>query len=476
MKLLSSSVSGLATAAMLLAPLPALAQSAAADAAPTVEAAVDAVVETARDGADNVAGAAVEAAEALVADAAAEATAEATAAAMAAADAAQAASAGNIAACGSNTLWVGGEAAASQLDGRAQPWMLDLRGSGPQGRMFRLSEPTEIRLETFTKNSGDPVLNLFDAAGDTVAQSDDASGSYNSQIVTGLEPGDYCIVAEDLRNRMDLTLLVGLETHDSLLSASDLACGPQTQAQDLRDKDLSAYLAQGPYSYHSDAKGNGYVKFTTEGSAPLSLRAVAGDGIDPMMTLFDENGQEIATNNDADGVNARLDFLNGLPQGSYCLGVRAAAPAEGKITLSAQVLDIAAYKRSAYERGELAPVDGSYPLQPLVFNRPHGEIILQGNTVTWLDFALEERSIISLRTLGTPSGADTMLSLFDESGEMLVQVDDTDSSRNAAIAPMVLQKGRYLVALSDRASSSQFGAPLRPVVLVGERFIRAPQN
>lgn len=458
MKIYSPSVSGLATAVLLFAPLASQAQNAPA--------AADAAVAVAlEESAARAAQAAQDAAEAAAAATlSAEASAESTDTRLA------------TACAGGTAAWLGDDSANAQLDGREAPWLVDLRGSEAQGRMFRLSEPATVRLETMTKNNGDPVLHLLDASGTTIAESDDAASSYNSQIVTDLDAGDYCVTADDMRNRMDLTLMVGLEAHDSILVANELACGPQTQAQDLRDKDLSAYLAKGPLTYQSDATGNGYVKFTTTGSEPLSLRATAGDSIDPMITLFDESGQQIASNNDADGVNARLDFLTGLPSGSYCIGVRSAAPADGKITLNAQVLDVETYKRAAYERGELAPLDGSYPLHPLIFNRQHGEIILQGNAVTWMEFDLKERSVIALRTLGTPSGADTMLSLFDESGELLVQVDDTDNSRNAAISPMVLQKGRYLVSLSDRASSAQFGAPLRPVVLVADRYLRAPQD
>lgn len=451
MRLFSLSASGLATAVVLLSAFATHAQTAAdsADAPQAAEAAE------------------ADASVAVAVDAAAEAVSAAAAAVKSA----------TVSACaGGAAVWVGGDSAGAQLNGVAQPWMLDLRASGPLGRMFRLSEPATVRLETQTKNKGDPLLHLLDAAGETIAESDDAAGTYNAQIVTHLEAGDYCIVAEDMRNRMDLTLLVGLEDHDSVLEASELACGPQTQAQDLGDKDLAAVLAAGPFTYQSDASRNGYVKFKVVEGGPLSLRATAGDGIDPMMALFDASGTQIADNNDADGVNARLDFVNGLPSGSYCVGIRSAAPADGQIAFSAQVLDIDSYKRTAYERGDLAPVDGSYPVGKLAFNRPHGEIILQGNAVTWMEFDLQDRSIVSLRTLGTPSGADTMLSLFDGTGELMVQVDDTDSSRNATIAPMVLQKGRYLVALSDRASSSQLGAPLRPVVLLAERYVRAPQE
>lgn len=448
MRQFSQSVSGLALAVMLLSTAASHAQM-AADSADAAE---------------------VAAAEASV-EIAVEAASEAVSAAAAAVNSA------TVAACaGKAAVWVGGDSASAQLNGAEQPWMIDLRASAAQGRLFRLSEPASVRLETLTKNKGDPRLQLFDAAGDTLAESDDAAGSYNAQIVMHLEAGEYCIVAEDIRTRMDLTLLVGLEDHDSVLEASELACGPQTQARDLGEKDLDAVLAAGPYSYQSDASRNGYVKFKVTDGGPLSLRATAGNGIDPMMALFDETGNEIANNNDADGVNARLDFMNGLPSGSYCVGIRSATPADGQIAFTAQVLDIESYKRAAYERGDLAPVDGSYPVGPLAFNRPHGEIILQGNAVTWMEFELQERSIVALRTMGTPSGADTVLALFDGVGEMIVQVDDTDSSRNAAIAPMVLQKGRYLVALSDRASSSQLGAPLRPVVLLAERYVRAPQD
>ena len=409
-----------------------------------VEAAAEAVVEAARADAD----AAVAAAEAQVANA-------------------------TMSCAGRAPIWVAEEAAQSDLHNRAEPWQISLKSSQPQGRAFRLSEAATVRLETLTQNGGDSVLHLYDAAGESIALNDDSNGSYNSQIVTDLEPGDYCIVAEDLRNAMDLTLLVGLESHPSLLVSQELACGPETAAHSIQGSDLAATLQKSAYSFQAPALENAYVKFNIVEPQPFTLQARAGGGIDPMMTLFDENGYEIAANNDADGVNARLDFPEGLPSGAYCIGIRAASPSEGQISFSAEQLDVAQYTKAAYERGELAPVDGSYPTRPLKFNTTNGEVILQGAKVNWLSFELNEPSIVALRTLGTPSGADTMLSLFDESGEMLIQVDDVENSRNAAIAPMRLQEGRYFVALSDRASASQLGAPLRPVVVLAERYVKA---
>lgn len=396
------------------------------------------------------------------------------AAAAVAANEVSAPNAGMLTSClTENPIWIGGETEQSDLSTRESPWQIELDSSQPQARAFRLSKPSTIRLETLTKNNGDPVLHLLDAAGEVVAQNDDAPNSYNSQIVTELPAGEYCVTAENMRGPTQMTLFVGLEHHESILTPPELACGPQTNAQILGDKDLGAQLAQAAFSTPFEASKNSYIKFKITDPLPFTLSAFATQGVDPTMTLFDAEGNRLAENNDADGVNSRLDFPDALPVGDYCVGLRAVTPSVGKITFVAKKLDIESYKRTAYERGELAPLDGSYPMHDLVFNTKNGEIILQGSKVNWITFELDESSIISLRTLGSPTGADTMLSLFDDSGDMLLQVDDTENSRNAAIGPMKLGEGRYFVALSDRVSSDQLGAPLRPVVILGERYIRA---
>lgn len=374
---------------------------------------------------------------------------------------------------GAPTVWIGESQAQSDLISRDQAWQAPLSAAQSQGRAFHLSAPAAVRLEAIANNEGDPALQLLDAAGETIAENDDANDSYNPQIITQLPAGDYCVFAEDLRRSMDLTLLVGLESHETLLASNELVCGPQTEALNLSQGDLTTSLAAGPLTQSFDGRKPGYARFTLSAPLAVSLRASTAGEADPLLALFDAAGNEIARNDDADGKNARLDFMPSLAAGSYCIGLRSATPSAGQITFSAQQIDPQEYKQRAYDRGEMVPLEDNYPLRDVTFNQSHGEVILQGPTVTWLHFDLDERSIVVVRTLGTPTGADTMLSLFDGSGEQLVQVDDTDSSRNAMIAPMILQPGRYFLALSDRASSNQRGAPLRPVVLMAERYIRA---
>ncbi|MDN3711963.1 hypothetical protein QWZ10_09315 [Paracoccus cavernae] len=86
--------------------------------------------------------------------------------------------------------------------------------------------------------------------------------------------------------------------------------------------------------------------------------------------------------------------------------------AQGTITVSAKTLDPQEYIRRAAARGELPPVDDSYPVAPLVFKRTQGEVILQGSSANWFGFELSEPTLIGIRTLGSPSGVDTKLVLL----------------------------------------------------------------
>lgn len=377
--------------------------------------------------------------------------------------------------CGfSPAAWFGGDEAGSVASGLDTGLKIDLSGAGPFTRAFKLEEAAAIRLEAATKASGDPVLRLYTASGQLIAENDDALGSLNSQITEPLEAGTYCLQADDLRGAAELTVQIGPESTEALLVSHELVCGPETEAQLFGGEGLEAAIAAGVVRATSDASGNGYLRFTLASPASFSLTAEGGAGIDPRITLFDAEGRAIASNDDADGLSARLDFQPELAAGSYCLGVRGNEYKPGTIAVSAEKIDIESFKRRAYARGQLVPLSGDHPVQALRFNPTQGELVLQGAEVTWFSFELKETSLVGIRSHGTLSGADTVLRLFGGNGELIVENDDQESDRNARIAPLELAPGKYFLALSDHQASGALGSPLRPVSILAERFIRAP--
>lgn len=372
--------------------------------------------------------------------------------------------------CGSLAApWLGGQAG----DIAASPLQEAIQDSTAQTRGFRLDGPAAVRIESRTNGSGDPTVRLFDGAGDELGFNDDMERSLNAQLQTDLPAGDYCVTVDDHSGSMDVTLQVGLQEHPALNETTALACGPQTEARPLVDGPLDVALqARGQVAADSDASRNGYLRVTLNEASALSLRATGDGRVDPQIALFDAAGLMIASNDDADGRDARLDFSPSLPAGEYCIGVGPVSDGSGTIKVSAYRLDPMEYLRQAHARGELPPIDDSYAVQPLEFTGK-SQVVLQGGAANWFRFDLDIRALITVRTLGSIIGIDTKLALFDADGGLVHEIDDVADSRNAQIAPLLLQPGSYMLALTDVGTLGQSGAPLRPVGLLAEKFVSA---
>ena len=246
------------------------------------------------------------------------------------------------------------------------------------------------------------------------------------------------------------------------------ACTADTPAESLGQGPLDAAL---PAQAQTDGTVR-YLKFALENSASVTLRAVS-DGLDPNMVLFDGSGAQIAANDDADGLNARLDFPSGLAAGDYCLGVAPISSGEGTITVSVEALDRDSYLRTAWRKGELAPpTDGDYPMQAIDLAADRETVVLQDGTAQWLTFTLERETALMVSAYGGLVGVDAKLALFSRDGAVVAQADDMDGSVDARLGPVVLEPGEYRMALTDVNRPDQPGAPIRPVGLVFERFER----
>ncbi|WP_411838659.1 hypothetical protein [Paracoccus sp. ME4] len=337
--------------------------------------------------------------------------------------------------------------------------------------MFRVTGAMQaLRLEAMS--DADPSLRLETPEGDLLAENDDAVG-LNSRIEQSVGPGDYCVRLVPV-GATDMTATVQLTRPEMPALLQDpvdttiAACTAETPAEPLAEGMLDAAL---PARAETDGAVR-YLRFSLEQNASLTLRAVS-EGLDPNVVLFDGAGTQIAANDDADGLNARLDFPNGLTAGDYCLGVAPISAGEGTITVSAEALDRDSYLRAAWRKGELAPpLDGDYPMQQIDLAADRETVVLQDGSAQWLSFALERETALVVGAYGALVGVDAKLALFAQDGSVVADADDTDGSLDARLGPVVLAPGRYRLALTDVNRPDQPGAPIRPVGLVFERFER----
>lgn len=375
---------------------------------------------------------------------------------------------------GQPAQWLGESAEASDITTAESPLTRQMTTAANRSNpyaMFRVTGTMQaLRLEA--QSDGDPALRLETPDGDMLAENDDAIG-LNSRIEQSVGPGDYCVLLQPIGNA-DMTATVQLTRPEMPALLADpvdttiTACTPDTPAEDWATGPLETAL---PVRTESDGQVR-YLRFSLESNTSLTLRAVS-EGLDPNMILFDGAGVQIAANDDADGLNSRLDFPNGLTAGDYCLGVAPLSAGEGVITVSAEALDRDSFLRSAWRRGELPPpLDGDFPMQTIDLTADRETVVLHDGSAQWLSFTLERETALVVSAYGGLVGVDSKLALFDRSGAVMAQDDDSGSNTDARIGPVVLEAGRYRLAVTDVNRPDQTGAPIRPVGLVFERFER----
>lgn len=384
-----------------------------------------------------------------------------------------------IACSGDPAQWFAADAAASTVTTAETPLRVDVESS-EGSRVWHAfvveGERQSLRIEAEAIGGGDPSLVLSTPEGRVLAENDDALGGLNSRIETVLEPGTYCVRMVPVGNPgIRAAVQVSREDQPALLSAPpDLTiadCLPQTEAEALTDGPLDAALASGRVSRQTGSEV-AYLRFVLHDPASITLRATS-DALDPFLKLFDANGALIAENDDADGLNSRLDFPTPLEPGEYCIGVAPLSARDGVIEVSAEALDRDSFLRAAWRKAEMAPPLGSgFPMQEIDLARDRETVLLHDGTAQWLVFAVERPGVIIVDAFGTSSGVDSKLSLFGPNGALLARDDDGGRDLDARLGPVLLEPGTYRLAVQDVTRNEQGAGPIRPVGLVFDRFER----
>ncbi len=366
---------------------------------------------------------------------------------------------------GMGAAWMGGDAAASDIAGAAAPLTLggiNVPQAGMAVGLFSVGVAMDVRVEARPQGQGDTVLELYDAAGGLILVDDDSGGDLASRAELRLEPGTYCLAARgfadaavtaDLQvSRLDMpALTIGLAggfagTESLPLFVGIQPCLAATPAQNLGSGALDAQLPSGVRARNTTAAVP-YYRFTLNSAQPVSIRAESPVA-DPYIYLFDNQGVLLGENDDSDGLNSRLDFLNPpLPAGTYCIGMRSLSDANVPVTLSMLALDQASVQAEAYANAQQAPVNGGYPVHDL------GEVetvaiidrqVLGGQAV-FFSFDVTQPALMSL-TADEITDSDPWIRLFDARGNLIDENDDANASLNSEVIRR-LPPGRYFLGV-----------------------------
>ena len=373
---------------------------------------------------------------------------------------------------GAAGTWAGGSPETSDVATAPEPF--DVTGRSTSGRdivtLFSLSAPSDIRIEAQPAEGDDTVITLYDETGFRVLSDDDGGGGRASLAETPLNAGAYCVVTSSYDNApLSAAIRIGLLNHEPLLTGANagISCGPETEATVLGGGAISALLDAGVTATAPIASISHY-RFTLDAAVPLSIRA-ENEAADPFLYLFNASGVLIAENDDAEGLNSRLDYPDGLAAGEYCIALRALSDANAPVQVSLVPFDQEAVVQSFYAQGQASPpLDGSYPVTALgvIDTLTRSDIVL-GDEAVWFSFEMPERGLVVIEAVGA-GGADPATAVFDDLGRLVTRNDDAGDGTTDSLIATRADRGTYTLAVTRVGSGSP--APVRVAI---ERFVAA---
>lgn len=151
----------------------------------------------------------------------------------------------------------------------------------------------------------DPVLSVYDAQGDLVAQNDDANGSLNSALqYVPSQGGDVFVEARGFSS--EATGAYRLNVTAETLPADDAGNDAHTRATASVGRATTGNIEyEGDVDwYRFNARTGQRYHITLDGAEGRE------DGLrDPFLRVLDRDGEELAVNDDADGLNSAVDLI-----------------------------------------------------------------------------------------------------------------------------------------------------------------------
>jgi hypothetical protein len=321
------------------------------------------------------------------------------------------------------------------------------RLSVQQGQRYTITlEAASAESETAV----DTLLSVYTAAGEQVAQNDDAGGTLNSRLSYAPQAsGDVFVEARAFADSGVGAYTLNVEA--SVIPPDDAAGDATTSARVTPGRALTGVIEyEGDTDWYRLNARSGY-------SYRITLVTAEGreDGLaDPLLQVFDAEGAQLAYNDDDDGLNSGLDFV---PQRSGPVFVAAAGFSDAHA--GAYTLNIAAAR---------LPSD---PATGDAYTR--ARITVGGQTVSgaidyvgdrdWHRVRLNEGETyrFALNSNGGDPLSDPYLRLYDQRGDEVAMDDDGGGDLNALLEFTAPATGTYFVEASGFGDGATGGYALR---------------
>lgn len=355
---------------------------------------------------------------------------------------------------GTGGQWIGGTQDASDIstaDAHREQLALVL-GETPYVGLFSLSAATPVRIEAAGRGAGDPLIEIFDADGGIVASDDDSGGNGAARSELDLPAGTYCVSMKSYEDTpMSAFMRIGRQDQDALTpGSSENQTSPSTgscaEARPFGDLGSTQSVP---------VDENGFWSLTLDAPTALTITAT-NDDADPTLTLLGPDNAEIATNDDHDGLNARIEQSSPLPAGDYCINVGAINDSSLPIDLTIAAYDPVAALAALYARGEASPpLDGSVDVTDLGPLQARMRQDLQlGPDTSWFTVDVPESSLLLIEAIAAGDDSDPWLVIFDDLGRQVAVNDDSGDSLNSMIAARV-QAGKYVIGTKQVGDNVQ---------------------
>lgn len=343
--------------------------------------------------------------------------------------------------------WLGGDEAASDIStapSHVEQMALVLLRNEYVG-LFNVSEAGDYRIEAMGRGGGDTVIEVTDAAGNFVISDDDSGGEGSSLAETFLNPGTYCVAMRSF-DGTPLTGFVRAGRIDQEPLTPGFGGGAQTGSGDCDLSQAQPLIFDEPVTQSfTDQR---FYRLQLDSPQALSLTAENEDA-DPILTLFDDAGNWLAENDDFDGLNSRIDMIDPLPMGEYCISLGLYGDEDAPITVTASAYDAEEAQRILYARGDAAPsLDGSYPVTNLgeIATRQREDATVS-DEAQWYSFDVYEGGLMLIEAISQGNG-DPVLIMYDDLGRQVGYNDDGGEGLDSLLTVRV-QPGTYLVAVKQ---------------------------
>ncbi|GBC77222.1 putative subtilase-type serine protease [bacterium HR08] len=321
---------------------------------------------------------------------------------------------------------------------------------------FQAAAGQRVRVDIAAKrltppSAADTVVALFDSSGRKLAENDDrASGQLDSLLEFTLPaPGRYFFSVRDFGNKggpaftyeATVTLTGGAPTRLNESEPNNTFAQAQTITPDVilvgrldpaGDVDIFAFTASAGQRLTVDINAR---TLTPPSEA------------DTVVTLFDNNGAQLAENDDAgSSLDSLLTF--DIPRtGRYFVRIRNFSPKGGPTYTYEAILTLTGAASPPGMVTESEPNNSFAQANAITPNvtvsgtiNPAGDVDI---------FAFEARRgqqlliEVDARSLTPPSPLDTVVTLFDSRGQQLAENDDADGSTDSRLRFTIPADGRY---------------------------------